>query len=121
MTFRTKFVVSEVENERRKQDARFGDVTEKVSRAIGGNPEHSVARDWYQQITELKDKAGTLTWMDILREEVFELAAEPDSDWERQRRELIQVAAVAVAMVEAGDLRVSQEKKDAARACKSQD
>lgn len=44
---------------------------------------------------------GTVTWRDILSEEVFEAYAE--SDPEKLRAELIQVAAVAVKMVDALD------------------
>lgn len=44
---------------------------------------------------------GTVTWWHILREEVFEAAAE--SDRAALRDELIQVAAVAVKMVDALD------------------
>jgi hypothetical protein len=46
---------------------------------------------------------GTLTWMDILREEFFEGMAE--SDWQRLRAELVQIAAVCVAWIEDGDNR----------------
>lgn len=116
MTFRMKFVVSEVENERRKQNAKWGDVDGCLDRPIGGNPEHAASLEWYRQIKDMKDRAGTLTWMDILREEFFEVAVEPDEDWTAQRRELIQVAAVTVAMIEAGDLRASQKEKDKAGA-----
>jgi hypothetical protein len=116
VTFRMKCVVSEVENERRKQNARWKDVDECLDRPIGGNPDHAYALKWYRQIKNMKDRAGKLTWMDILREEFFELAVEPDDNWPRQREELVQVAAVAVAMVEAGDLRAAQKTKDAAGA-----
>ncbi len=48
-------------------------------------------------------KAGTLTWLDILREETEEAAAEVDP--EKLRAELVQVAAVAVAWIEHIDRR----------------
>lgn len=44
---------------------------------------------------------GTVTWWQILREEVFEASAEDDT--EKLRAELIQVAAVAVKMIDALD------------------
>lgn len=44
---------------------------------------------------------GTVTWWHILREEVFEAAAEDDPV--RLRAELVQVAAVAVKMIDALD------------------
>jgi hypothetical protein len=46
-----------------------------------------------------------LTWRDILLEEVYEAFAETDSD--RLREELIQVAAVALSWVDAIDRRKS--------------
>lgn len=112
MTFRMKCVVSEVENERRKQNAKWGDVDECLNRPIGGNPDHAMALEWYRQIKEMKERAGRLTWMDILHEEFLEVAVESDDKWPRQREELVQVAAVAVAMIEAGDLRAAQEAKN---------
>lgn len=48
-------------------------------------------------------RAGDLTWFDILTEEVLEAFAETDPD--RIREELIQVAAVAVTWAEAIDRR----------------
>lgn len=46
---------------------------------------------------------GTVTWWHILREEVFEAAAEEDPD--KLRAELVQVAAVALKWAEAIDRR----------------
>jgi len=54
-------------------------------------------------LTDAHAKAGTLTWRDILDEEVQEAFAEHDPP--RLRAELIQVAAVASAWVEAIDRR----------------
>lgn len=44
---------------------------------------------------------GTITWWHILREEVFEAAAEDDTA--KLRAELVQVAAVALKMIDAID------------------
>lgn len=52
----------------------------------------------YRQECERKTKAGTVTWVDILLEEVFEAAAETDA--RRIREELVQVAAVTAAVIE---------------------
>lgn len=51
---------------------------------------------------------GTVTWWHILREEVFEAAAENDP--EKLRAELVQVAAVAVKMIDALDATPATER-----------
>lgn len=51
-----------------------------------------------QAATDRNTDDGTLTYADILLEEVFEAVAEDDP--EKLREELVQVAAVAVAWVE---------------------
>ena len=48
---------------------------------------------------------GMLTWRHILAEEFWEVFANDDADPQSQRAELIQVAAVAVAAIEAIDRR----------------
>jgi hypothetical protein len=112
-------VISDVENERRRQNSRWGDVTGQLDRRIVGDDEASGLsvefRKWALHLKKMKEAAGTLTWIDILRAKFFELASEPDDNWAEQRRVAIQVAAVVVAMVEAGDLR-AQKAKDAAGA-----
>jgi hypothetical protein len=117
MTSLMKAVMSAIEDRRRAQNARWGDVDQQLDRPIGGETSLARERDLIKArlVKEGKERAGTLTWMDILKEEFLELAAEPDDSWPRQRREAIDVAAVAVAMVEAGDLR-AQKAKDAAGA-----
>lgn len=54
--------------------------------------------DLFTALTDDNAKMGVLTWRDILLEEVFELLAEERAD--KVREEAIQVAAVAVAIVE---------------------
>jgi hypothetical protein len=110
-----KAVMSEVEDRRRSQNARWGDVDKQPDRPIGGETSLARERDLIgaRLVKEKRERAGTLTWMDILKEEFLELAAEPDTDWARQRDEALDAAAVLVAMIEAGDLR-AQKAKDAA-------
>ncbi len=57
----------------------------------------------FQRETNDKTKSGTVTFADILLEEVFEALAETDPA--KLRTELIQVAAVAAQWVEAIDRR----------------
>ena len=51
--------------------------------------------------TDQAAREGTLTWFQILIEEVAEARAE--TDWPKLREELVQVAAVAASWVEDGD------------------
>ena len=63
----------------------------------GGQWDASLA-DYAKVVCGAKAKAGTLTWKDILLEEVYEACAE--SDRQRLRAELVQVAAVCVSWIE---------------------
>jgi hypothetical protein len=100
-----KGVTSEVEDERRKQNAKWGDVDERRMPVGNDVPNPADRVDELFAKRAVERRSGTsLTWLDILREEFFEFAAEPNSNWPDQRRELVQVAAVAVAAIESGDL-----------------
>ena len=108
-------VLGEVEAERVRQHARFGE--QNLPDGTGGEASPSrtaeqverlrkIRREHAQGERELCDalmKTGRLTWRHVLREEVFEAIAE-DED-EALRAELIQVAAVSVQWIEAIDRR----------------
>lgn len=109
---------SEVLRERRRQDAKWG-CQAHLEDYIGGvngpqGPAHAQARaDWYGVPAEDVAKAHcreasqakTVTWFDVLLEEVCEaLGAETIDDL---RGEVVQVAAVALAWLEALDLRIA--------------
>jgi len=66
-----------------------------------GDSASDAMRSVAQMLCDQATRRGTLTWRDILREEVFEAFAETDRD--KLREELIQVAAVAVQWIEAID------------------
>lgn len=68
---------------------------------------YSSLRNVAQAQTDVRAAAGSVTFADILLEEVFESLAEDDPD--KLRAELIQVAAVAAQWIEAID------RKDAGR------
>jgi hypothetical protein len=99
----TNRVLTEVMREREAQYEKWGEQNHPNGT---GRPASKEIADAARAITDRKAKLGTLTYLDILREEFFEAAAEGDAD--SLRKELIQVAAVAVAWVEAID-----RKKDA--------
>lgn len=65
---------------------------------------HAQARH-FRRLADVRGANGRLTWADILLEETFEALAEDDP--EKLRAELVQVAAVAVAMIESLDRGVS--------------
>lgn len=109
-------VLSEVGDERTRQDKKWGqqnhpdgtgstafswvaivDLVE--NRSIDNDDAASAARF----SCDFNFRGGRGTWADILLEEVAEAYAEDDPD--RLRAELVQVAAVAVAWVEAIDRR----------------
>lgn len=108
----TNSVLQEVALERYRQMKKWGE----QNHPLGTDPQSwpldigieriqdCVAEDLAQAFTDYTDgaaKNGQLTWLDILLEEVFEFTAE--SDPAAARAEAIQVAAVAVAIVESID------------------
>ena len=96
----TKAILKEVLAERGRQEQKWGVQNHSIL-----HPETCYEPSVYKKMAELhkirceaRSKDGVLSWYDILMEEVYEVFAEETS--ENQREELIQVAAVAVQMVE---------------------
>lgn len=103
-------VLGDLMGERDRQDAKFGEQ----------NHPDGTAAAWDEKIAvsarEACDKAfaeGRGTWRHILFEEVAEAFAESDRD--KLRAELLQVAGVAVAWVEALDRRAEHEAEARSR------
>lgn len=105
-------VLDEVCEERARQHAKWGE----QNHPNGTAPDAHLLRDTRfptfdvlaVQATDRTDNhaaGGDLTYADVFLEEVFEAMAEHDPD--RLRLELVQVAAVAVAWVEAIDRRIN--------------
>jgi hypothetical protein len=97
----THTVLDDVLDERLRQEAKWGEQN---------HPDGTEASDSRIRFAEKckqhcheEARAGTLTWLDILQEEVAEARAE--SDPSKLRAELVQVAAVAVTWIEAIDRR----------------
>lgn len=111
-------VVRDVEAERDRQDAKWGEQNHP-----DGTGEHSTPlmrityserpaahlRERAKMSTDLAARRGLVTWTDILLEEVFEALAEEDPAM--LRKELIQVAAVAAQWAEAIDRRGHAEAR----------
>ncbi|MGW0811048.1 hypothetical protein [Nonomuraea sp. NPDC002799] len=93
-------VLADVAAERAAQDAMWGmQVLPDGTGGAGSVAESDLAR----RETETAAAGGGLTWRHILAEEVLEAFAETDA--ERLRAELVQVAAVAVKWAQALDRR----------------
>lgn len=93
-------VVADVISERLAQDEKWGQQNHSDGT---GQPWYQAKAGFAREDADTAASAGQLTWLLILREEFYEAMAE--SDPVRLREELIQVAAVAVAWVEAIDRR----------------
>lgn len=96
-------VVAEVAKERARQDQKWGE--QNHADGTGGQMREfaaMAAREWCDQ----RHKTNDETWLDILNEEICEAFAETDP--EKLRQELLQVAAVAVAWIEALDRRTDR-------------
>lgn len=95
----THRVLNDVWTERRRQDAKWGEQNHPDGTSEMWQPEADLMRRECEEAAQ----GGQLSWKHILLEEVAEAIAEEDVT--KLREELIQVAAVAVAWVEAIDRR----------------
>ncbi|MCH5677848.1 hypothetical protein [Streptomyces gilvus] len=99
-------VLREVLAERGRQDERWNEQNHPDGTGNKTQQEQAdMARKWCQDAFG----SGYGTWADILAEEVAEASAERDPA--KLRAELVQVAAVAVAWIEAIDRRTPQKGK----------
>ncbi|MFZ3569456.1 hypothetical protein ACNYS0_21120 [Streptomyces sp. BH034] len=95
-------VLRQVLAERARQDIKFGEQNHPDGTGNKSQQEYAEsARNWCQSAFG----AGYGTWADVLAEEVAEAKAEREPS--RLRAELVQVAAVAVAWIEAIDRRTT--------------
>jgi hypothetical protein len=98
----TADLLAEVAAERQRQDAIWGEQNYPDGTARNGQTDRDLA-DLSRRLCKEAAAAGLVTWRMVLDEEMREAFAE--SDPVALRAELIQVAAVAVAWVEAIDRR----------------
>jgi hypothetical protein len=116
-----KHVLKEIQQERERQDAKWGEQNHAdgtgaqhffLGKGLGAPATFAYLRDRATWITDSNATVGRITYADIFLEEVFEAMAEDDQD--RLREELVQTAAVAVAWIEKIDrdkLRVPRKSK----------
>jgi hypothetical protein len=98
----TSLVLAQIADERDRQNAKWGEQNHPDGTDQLGATGHERAR-LVKRLVDESAKLGRLTWALILAEEVAE--AECESDPVKLREELIQVAAVTVAWIEAIDRR----------------
>lgn len=97
----TETILAEIGEERERQDRKHG--AEQNIPDGTGSITFQQLRDRAIALTDARTAKGTVTWADVLTEEVFEALAEGDR--EKLRTELIQSAAVCVKWVEHIDRR----------------
>jgi hypothetical protein len=110
----TDRVLSEVLAERIRQDDKWG----QQNHRDGTGPDQGVLDGWTASALaeaarnncQRHAEMGIVSWLDILGEEVAEALAEDDPA--KLRAELLQVAAVAVAWIEAIDRRKAADPGD---------
>jgi hypothetical protein len=95
-------VLGDVLTERERQDEEWGEQNHPDGT---GGPGTGHVRTAGRRACDVATSLGNLTWRHILHEEVVEAFAERDP--EKLRAELVQVAAVAAAWIEAIDRRSS--------------
>ena len=92
---RTYDILEDIRAERRRQENKWGEQNHPLG---FGGPNTKRVADFARLQCDTRAKKGVLTWEDILREEYSEALAE--DDLAKAREELIQVAAVCVAIVD---------------------
>ena len=93
-------IAGEIAAERRRQVTRWGRQDHPSVGPTGTEPFVPVVERW-RRVNDARMESGAHSWDAILLEEVFEALVE--SDPARRRAELVQVAAVAAAEIEAID------------------
>lgn len=101
----------EIREERRRQDLKWGEQNhpDGTGKDVEPVPMWSAEdlADFCKNETDVMAQAGLVSWRNILMEEVTEAFVESDPD--KLRAELVQVAAVAAQWVEAIDRRREPE------------
>ena len=110
--------VREIMRERERQDEKWGEQNHPM-RGLGDNNIIKRGTILYPDDSTLKNTLSTFRyrnetkkagWFDILQEEVYEAFLETDPA--KQREEMIQVAAVAVQIIECLDRRMEEAGND---------
>ena len=105
---RTRAVLDLVLEERRIQEARYGEANKTLESGSGpdtrwlapytGDSAELIQRRLRREYEDFEDEVGEVTWVHLVREEIAE--AFQESDPTRLAEELVQVAALCVSWVE---------------------
>jgi len=102
------YIYDEIKAERKRQDEKWGVQDLPMVDKSFNYQDTMEMLDHVREINGISFAYGNGSWYYILKEEIYEAFVE--SDPERQREEMIQVAAVAVAIIECLDRK--KEKKE---------
>ncbi|QDP44245.1 hypothetical protein KGG70_gp39 [Streptomyces phage Celia] len=106
----TERVLAEVADERTKQDERWGEQNHPLIGGLTPKPrlvaEYAREENHWQEINKHRVRLGAMGWDSIAAEELFEAVSA--RDLAEARAEYVQLAAVAVAAVEAIDRGITQ-------------
>jgi len=101
-------IMQEVMLERGRQDLMWGTQEHDIKPHKNTDSRYFIEKaEKCKKEYEIASKNGIVTWYHILKEEFYEIFAENEPS--RQRHELIQVMAVAMAMVEYLDRRFPEK------------
>jgi len=89
-------IFDEIAAERKRQDALFGEQNRPLYNEFFNCEHCKIKENFYRDINKKED--FRFSWLTILLEEVYEAFSTKKID--KQREELVQVAAVAVAIIE---------------------
>jgi NTP pyrophosphatase (non-canonical NTP hydrolase) len=111
MTTKRQQIYEEVDEERQRQIRLWGDQDLPMVHRGWDFEKAKEIMLTRQQAADSAEAGGRLTWYHVLMEEVGEVFAEVSP--EKQREELVQVAAVAVQMIENLDRKTGLREKEA--------
>jgi hypothetical protein len=95
------YIFDEIKLERQRQDEKFGEQNLPMTPEVFSLDGCKQTLNTMRHQNDLNLKNGKANWYHILAEELLEVFSETDPN--KQREELIQVAAVAVAIIEGLD------------------
>jgi hypothetical protein len=103
-------IFEEIKAERRRQDEKWGEQNHPMLPELFSLDGCRRSMEVLKRENELASKRGKNCWYHILAEEALEVFAETEP--EKQRAEMIQVAAVAVAIIECLDRKLADEAQE---------
>jgi hypothetical protein len=96
-------ILTEIARERRRQDKKWGEQNHPMLNVPYTADAMMSSSKVYRRLNDLGENSS---WFQILMEEVYEVFAETEP--EKQREEMVQVAAVAVQIIEYLDRRIEE-------------